>query len=352
MLPVTPGTLQITVGGAIAADIHGKNQHRDGDFGDFVQELTLLTADGQARRCSPEENAELFAATIGGMGLTGIIAEAVLRLVRVPSAYVTATWRRAGCLDEALSHMADADREDPFSVAWIDCLAGGASLGRSVVMRARYAQVDELPAKLCDRPLEHPRPRRKTVPGWFPGWMLNHTTVKWFNALFYRRHGDRTAVVAHDGFFYPLDAMDHWNRMYGKAGFVQFQSVVPREGARQAMVEQLEALAGSGRGSFLAVLKSFGRNGRGMLSFPMPGLTLAIDLPNRPGLDELLGRLNAIVVKNGGRLYFAKDACAPAALIQGMYPRLEEFRRVKQMVDPKGIFQSTLSRRLGIVGGT
>ncbi|MGA2500883.1 MAG: FAD-binding oxidoreductase [Tepidisphaeraceae bacterium] len=351
MLPVIPGTAFVTVGGAVAADIHGKNHHRDGTFSDFVVALELLTASGEVLRCSREENAEIFWATAGGMGLTGIILRATLRLVKAPSAYATVTWQRADCLDKVLELMAAGDDRFTYSVAWIDCLAGGASLGRSVLMQGRVSQVDELPAELRDRPLVLPVRRRKTVPSWFPSFMLNRTTVRLFNAMYYRRHGDRTGVIDQDAFFHPLDAIDHWNRMYGKHGFVQYQSVIPLAGARQGLIEQLEIISASGRASFLAVLKAFGRQGSGMLSFPMPGLTLAIDLPNRPGLQEVLAKLDEVVLRHRGRLYLAKDACMSPRSFAAMYPRLGEFRAVKRRVDPENRFGSSQSRRLGIMDG-
>ncbi|MFI5379953.1 MAG: FAD-binding protein [Tepidisphaerales bacterium] len=351
MLPVIPGTAFVSVGGAIAADIHGKNHHRDGTFCDFVTGLELLTASGEVLRCSREEDADVFWATAGGMGLTGVILRAALRLVKAPSAYATVTWQRADCLDKVLELMAAGDDRFTYSVAWIDCLAGGASLGRSVLMQGNVSQVDELPDDLKDRPLSLPARRRKTVPSWFPSFLLNRTTVKLFNALYYRQHGDRTGIIAQDAFFHPLDAINHWNRMYGKAGFVQYQSVIPLAVARQGLVEQLEIISASGRASFLAVLKTFGRQGNGMLSFPMPGLTLAIDLPNRSGLQEVLAKLDEVVLRHGGRLYLAKDACTSAQSFAAMYPRLGEFRAVKRRIDPENRFQSSQSRRLGIAAG-
>ena len=351
MLPVIPGTAFVTVGGAIAADIHGKNHHRDGTFSDFVVGLELLTASGDVLRCSRDENTDVFWATAGGMGLTGIILRATLRLTRAPSAFATVTWARADCLDKVLELMAAGDERFAYSVAWIDCLAGGASLGRSVLMQGNVSQVDELPAELRDRPLVLPLRRRKSVPSWFPSFLLNRRTVKLFNAMYYRRHSDKTGVVAQDTFFHPLDAIDHWNRMYGKHGFVQYQSAIPLTAARQGLIEQLEIISASGRASFLAVLKAFGRQGNGMLSFPMPGLTLAIDLPNRPGLQEVLAKLDDVVLRHGGRLYLGKDACTSSQSFAAMYPRLGEFRAVKRRIDPENRFQSSQSRRLGITAG-
>ena len=232
-------------------------------------------------RCSANENEDLFRATVGGMGLTGVIVSAGIRLKRVPSAFVKATFKQTRGLSEALEQLAQADAgEEPYSVAWVDALASGERLGRSVVMRARFAQAEELPEKWKAKPYEHPKKGVKTVPGWFPGFMLRKTTVKLFNAAYYWKHKDASMILPHDDFFYPLDAMRHWNRMYGKAGFVQFQSVIPMVTAKKAMEEQLQLIAESGRGSFLAVLKAFGENRSGILSFPMKGLTLAIDLPN------------------------------------------------------------------------
>jgi decaprenylphospho-beta-D-ribofuranose 2-oxidase len=353
MLPVTPGTLQVSVGGAIAADVHGKNQHRDGNFGNHLTHIEMLLADGTVARCSPDQNEELFRATVGGMGLTGVILSAGIRLIRVPSAFVKATWKQTNGLSEALEQLAQADcGQEPYSVAWVDALASGERLGRSVVMRARYANVDELPAKWKTAPYAHPKKGVKTVPTWFPGFLLRKSSVKLFNAAYYWKHRDASVILPHDDFFYPLDSMRHWNRMYGKNGFLQFQSVIPMENAKKAMEEQLKLIAESGRASFLAVLKAFGEARAGMLSFPMKGLTLAIDLPNRSGIFALMKRLDQVVLNHGGRIYLAKDSCLAKEDFLKMYATvLPEFVEIKKRIDPGNRFQSTQSRRLGICDG-
>ena len=364
-LPVTPGTKFVTLGGAIAADVHGKNHHADGTIGNFVQSLKLMLADGSVLDCSPADRADVFWATVGGMGLTGIILSAKLRLLPVSSAYVSVDYRRLPNLDAALDRFEAAreaggqpgGREPRYSVAWIDCLATGASLGRSVVMEGEHLAAADLraaglSAKRCREPLALLRRRAKSVPFSFPGFALSRPTVRLFNAAYYRRHGDRTRAVDLDTFFYPLDAVRHWNRVYGKRGFVQYQALLPPAAARQGLRELLETISGGGAASFLAVLKRTGEQGRGMLSFPMPGYTLALDIPNvgPSRLDPLLRALDAIVLRHGGRLYLAKDATMSPEAFAEMYPRLDEFRQVKAAVDPGGRFSSTQARRLKIVG--
>jgi decaprenylphospho-beta-D-ribofuranose 2-oxidase len=362
-LPVTPGTRYVTLGGAIAADVHGKNHHADGTIGNFVESLRLMLADGSVLDCSPAANADVFWATVGGMGLTGIILSARLRLRPVSSAYVSVRQTRLANLDAALDHFEAAreggsrpgGREPTYSVAWIDCLAGGASLGRSVVMEGEHLSAGALAAAgmSLERgrdPLARPRRQGRSVPFHFPGFALSRPTVRLFNEAYYRAHGDGTRAVGLDAFFYPLDAVRHWNRVYGRRGFVQYQALFPSAAARQGLREMLEAISDAGSASFLAVLKRTGEQGQGMLSFPMPGYTLALDLPNTgPRLDALLRGLDAIVLRHGGRLYLAKDATMSAEAFAAMYPRLDEFRRVKATVDPAGRFSSTQARRLKIV---
>jgi decaprenylphospho-beta-D-ribofuranose 2-oxidase len=358
-LPTTPGTKFVTLGGAVAADVHGKNHHGDGTIGNFVESLRLLLADGSVLACSPTEHADVFWATVGGMGLTGVILSARLRLRSVTSAYAKVDYRRMANLDAALDRFEAArqsGREPTYSVAWIDCLAAGDSLGRSVVMEGEHLPAAEMAAaglfaKRCRDPLALPRQRTKGVPFNFPGFALSRPTVRLFNAAYYARHGDRTDAVPLDTFFYPLDAVRHWNRVYGRRGFVQYQALIPPAAARQGMRELLEAISRGGSASFLAVLKRTGEQGRGMLSFPMPGYTLALDLPNTGRrLEALLRELDTIVLRHGGRLYLAKDATMSAEAFAAMYPRLDEFRQVKAKVDPGNRFASTQSRRLRIVG--
>jgi len=348
-LPVTPGTKFITVGGAIANDVHGKNHHAVGSFGNFVESLTLLTPGGNTLICSPDANADVFWATIGGAGLTGLILSARIRLQRVESGYITVDYLRCKNLDAVLAEAHAGDDKYQYSVAWIDCLSAGASLGRSVLMRGNHTPLSELPPGLAQDPFPAEKPRL-AVPFDFPGAVLNSTSVRVFNELFYRRHGSREGVILDwDTYFYPLDFVRQWNRMYGKRGFVQYQATVPETGLA-AIQTMLERLSATKRASFLAVIKRMGPPNPGLLSHPIEGYTLNLDLPNRPGLVDFLHELDAILLAHGGRLYFAKDVCAKPETIAGMYPELERFREIRDHLDPDGRLSSNLSRRLHLTG--
>lgn len=345
-LPVTPGTKYVTVAGAIANDVHGKNHHCDGTFSQFVDSITLWTPARGTIICSAHENSDVFWATVGGVGLTGIILKARLRLRPVESAYVRVDYQRCAHLDEALEAMAASDEDYMYSVAWVDCLASGRSLGRSVLMRGNPAPADTLPASLAQTPYRLPRRRQLAVPVDFPGFTLNKYSVKAFNTLFYavNRNAD-SVLVDYDKYFYPLDSIRQWNRMYGRHGFIQYQAAFPYEG-RRGLVQLLERLAAAGRASFLAVLKCFGDAGPGLLSYPMPGYTLALDLPNSAGVNEFARTLDAILLEHGGRLYLAKDALASSDAIAAMYPKLPAFRDMRAQLDPDGALESAMSRRL------
>ncbi|HEX8833806.1 MAG TPA: FAD-binding oxidoreductase [Abditibacteriaceae bacterium] len=347
-LPVTPGTKYVTVGGAIAADVHGKNHHRDGTLAEFVLDFQLLLASGETILCSRDENPEAFWATIGGMGLTGIITKARLSLVPVTSAYISAHYKRAQNLDEALEQF-DSDDQYQYSVAWIDCLASGDSLGRSVLIRGDHATHDEVFDDDCYHPLRVSHKKKKNVPLPFPDFALNPMSVKAFNAAYYASHPDGHALVDYDSFFYPLDAVQNWNRIYGKRGFVQYQVAFPTSTSRAGLVELLGKISASGRASFLAVLKSFGAQNNGLLSFPFAGHTLALDLPNSgDDLIPFMRELDEIVLRHDGRLYLAKDATMSPETFAAMYPRLNEFREIKNRLDPDERWASSLSKRLGI----
>lgn len=345
---VTPGTKYVTVGGAIAADVHGKNHHVDGSFADCLIDFRLLTASGEVLHCSRTQNPHAFWAALGGMGLTGAIVDARIRLKPVSSAYLTVDYKRTANLDESLEAFTAGDAGYGYSVAWIDCLARGGSLGRSVLMRGNHTPASELPPSVPS-PLADRARRRKKVPCFLPGFVLNSWSVRAFNAAYYHCHGDRRAVVDYDTFFYPLDAVEHWNRIYGRRGFFQYQAAFPHETSRSGLVALLESIAASRQASFLAVLKTFGPSNDGLLSFPIAGSTLAVDLPNTgPAVNELLDRLDRIVLDHGGRVYLAKDARLSRSSFEAMYPRADEFRRVKAELDPDGRFNSTLARRLGL----
>ena len=334
MLAVTPGTQFVTVGGAIANDVHGKNHHRFGSFGDHVRRLVLARTDGRSIECGPDQAQDWFAATVGGLGLTGVIVTAELQLRRVPGPWLDSETLPFGSVDEfmALSHASEDSWE--YTVAWVDCIGGGG--GRGLFMRANHAPG-------CGRP--EPASRTLAMPWAPPLSLVNRASLRPFNALYY--HGGkwraRRSLVHYASFFYPLDKLLEWNRMYGPRGFFQYQCVVPGPQALDAIRTMLRAIAASGEGSFLAVLKAFGnRKAAGMLSFPQPGLTLALDFPNRgERTDRLFARLDTLVAEAGGRLYPAKDARMPRALFERGYPQLPGFLPFR---DP-GI-SSALSRRL------
>ena len=348
-LPVTPGTRFVTVGGAIAHDVHGKNHHRVGTFSRFVLDFRLLTPVGEMLLCSPTENPEVFRATVGGAGLTGLIVSARIRLLPVESAFVRVDYRKAANLDEALAALGETDHLYEYSVAWIDGLAGGASLGRSVLMQANHALRGDLPARAGD-PLALRQKGKGSVPFDLPAAVLNRVTVGAFNAAFYRWHPDGPGhLVDFASFFYPLDAISHWNRLYGKRGFVQYQLLFPPGASRAGLTEILQRSSASGRGSFLGVLKRFGAAGEGMLSFPFAGYTLALDLPAQNGLVPFLRELDRVVLDHGGRLYLAKDAAMTPATFAAMYPEADRFRQVQRRLDPRRLISSSLARRVGLL---
>jgi FAD/FMN-containing dehydrogenase len=347
-LPVTPGTKYVTVGGAIAADIHGKNHHQDGSFSNFVLDFRLLAPTGEVLLCSPAAHPEIFRATVGGMGLTGVVLSARLRLRRVDSAYVLVDFYKAPSLEDALTTMEASDERYDYSVAWIDALATGTTMGRSVLMRGNHAAAAELPARVRHA-LAAP-----TAPRWnlffdFPSGTLNRLTVKAFNTAYYAvHHTAPRQLVSFEKFFYPLDAINQWNRMYGKRGFVQYQIALPQASGRAGLCTILDRLARSGRASFLAVLKRFGDAGPGLLSFPLRGYTLALDIPVARGLIPFLHELDRMTLDHGGRIYLAKDAVLRAEDFAAMYPKLESFRAIQRKLDQKRLISSSLARRLKI----
>ena len=334
MLPVTPGTQLATVGGAIANDVHGKNHHLFGCFGDHVVRMTLVRTDGEVIDCCPTQNPGWIAATVGGLGLTGVITRAEIRLRPVPGPWLDAETVPYGSLQEFFRLAEESQRDWEHTVSWFDCLAGGG--GRGIFMRAR-------PVDAGARP--EPGQRRPAIPLASPISLVNRLSLRVFNAAYYRMQVRRAGrrLVHYEQFFYPLDGLLDWNRMYGRRGFFQYQCVVPSEVGTDAIRAMLVEIARSGDGSFLAVLKTFGdRLPIGMLSFPRPGATLALDFPNHGDRTRrLFGRLDAIVREAGGRLYAAKDARMPRDLFEAGYPRLSEYESYR---DP-GI-SSALSRRL------
>jgi decaprenylphospho-beta-D-ribofuranose 2-oxidase len=348
---VVPGTRQVTVGGAIAADVHGKFRH--GSFCDYVDRATLVTpADGPIE-ISAHEHADAFWATAGGMGLTGTVTEATMRLHPIETSAMVVDTQRCRDVDECMAAMIDGDDAYRYSVAWIDCLAQGRSLGRSILERGNHARIDELPRSRASDPLAYTSSFRPVVPFTPPSGLLNGTTIKALNALWFRKspshphHGVRSIP----GFFHPLDDIVGWNRVYGTRGFVQYQPVVPY-GHEAVIRRMLEQLAAHGLGSFVSVLKRFETGNDGYLSFPMPGWTLALDIPvGDPELAQLLDRFDEWVLEAGGRVYLAKDARVSSAAFAAMYPRLSEWRDVRDRLDPDGLLCSDLARRLQLVKG-
>ena len=348
-VPVTPGTRYVTVGGAIAADIHGKNHHLAGSFSQHVDWLDLLTADGQVRRVSPTDDPELFWATAGGMGLTGVILAARVRMKRIESSQVVVDTDRTPDLDSLMTLLTETDHLYDYSVAWIDCVARGRRMGRSVLTRGRFARRDELPEKKQRDALRYATSVKLSVPDLFPPGLLNLATVAAFNEVWYRKSPKvkRDQLQSIPTFFHPLDGVGEWNRIYGPRGFVQYQFVVPF-GAEEAMREAMLRISHAGTASFLAVLKRFGPANPGPLSFPAPGWTLALDIPVGGGLAGLLDELDQLVVEAGGKIYLAKDSRLRPEVLERMYPELDRFRAVRRRVDPDGVFTSDLARRLAL----
>jgi FAD/FMN-containing dehydrogenase len=342
---VTPGTKFVTVGGAIAADVHGKNHHGDGAFGDHVSSLDLLLADGRVVTCGPQNEPDLFAATRGGMGLTGIILRATVRLRPIETVYIRQETLRARNLDESLA-LFEASNGWSYSVAWIDGQARGAGLGRSILMRGEHARREELPPSLSAAPLALRRGLTVKVPFNLPDFTLNHLTVTAFNEVYYRLNKPGTVLCGINPFFYPLDAVLSWDRIYGPSGFFQYQCVLPHSASAEGLRTLLDTIARSGRGSFLAVLKLLGPQD-GLMSFPMAGYTLALDFPADIATLTLANELDAIVADHGGRLYLAKDSRMGAGLLRRGYPGLDRFRAIKSAWDSRGVFRSLQSERLG-----
>lgn len=348
-LPVTPGTAYVSLGGCIAADVHGKNHHRDGAFGRYVVEFDLALPDGRVLRCSRDENAELFWATIGGMGLTGIITTVSLQLIPIESAFISVQHLQANDLDQSLELMESRQWDDAYTVAWIDCLSSGKALGRSVFMRGHHATLAELPASARANPLLVKLRGQRNVPFDLPSWALNSPAMTAFNKVYYHVQRARRApfVADYQSFFHPLDSVGNWNRIYGRGGFVQYQLVLPPAQARAGLLQIIEEMRRNRRPSFLSVLKRFGPEGEGLLSFPIEGYTMTLDIPVRDqGLFPFLDRLDEIVLKFGGRIYLAKDARLRADNFRAMYPRFPEWQRIKAKIDPDNHYASDLSHRL------
>ena len=340
--PVVPGTQFVTLGGMVAADVHGKNHHVAGTIGRHVTGLRLLTAAGEIVDCSRQRSPDLFQATIGGMGLTGHLLELELALDRIPSPWILQETRRVAHLDETLAALAESARDWPFTVCWLDALASGRALGRGVLIRGRWAEPGEAPGT-PPRPLRGP-----AVPFRLPGFALNDLSVRLFNAVYRASFPARLrrSVVHPQKFFWPLDAVRHWNRIYGARGFTQFQCVLPESERPGAVRRFLAEAARRGGSSFLCVIKDCGAEGEGLLSFPRPGVSVALDLPMRRDTRALVEALADVVLAEGGRIYLAKDAFVRADQFRAMEPRLAAFARARDRWDPERRLRSAQSVRL------
>lgn len=315
-LYVTPGTKFISVGGAIASDVHGKNHHAEGCFSEYVLSFSLLNENGDVLSCSRTENADKYWATIGGMGLTGIILSARFKLKNIETAYIRQESIKAENLDE-IFNLFDESEDWTYNVAWIDCLQKGAHIGRSIMLRGEHAFKHQLPKTLQENPLRLKKKYNPTVPFYFPNFVLNNTTVKLFNYFYYKKQAKKEVKshVDYETFFYPLDVVKDWNKIYGKSGFIQYQFVIPKKSGKEGMRKILETIAKSGNGSFLAVLKLFGRNSPlAYNSFPFEGYTLALDFKVNSKLKNLVKDLDKIVEEYGGRIYLAKDSMSKSSL--------------------------------------
>ena len=350
-VPVLPGTRQVTIGGAIGCDIHGKNHHSHGSFGNHVLSMDLLTADGQVRTLTPDgPESELFWATVGGVGLTGIVLRAKVRMKKTESAYFIVDADRTKDLDETLELFSDgSDMNYDYSMAWFDAISTGPKLGRSAFSRGSLAKLDELPPKLRADPLKFDAPQLLTFPDVFPNGLANKLTFSTLSEIWYRKtpKAGRGQVQNLTAFYHPLDMFGEWNRAYGSKGFLQYQFIVPFH-EQEALRRLVQRIAESGHVSFLNVLKRMGDSSRAPLSFPMPGWTITVDFPIKDGLHRFCEELDELVLSAGGRLYFAKDSRTTPEMIQQMYPRLDEWRKIRDSVDPQGIFHSDLSRRLAL----
>ena len=339
-LKVTPGTKLITIGGAIASDVHGKNHHVEGCFSECVESFKIMLADGEVVECSKEQRADLFNATCGGMGLTGVIVEAKIYLKKINSKYISQTTIKTKNLKETFDAFEEYS-SSPYSVAWIDCLAKDDEIGKCLLMVGDFKD---------DGDLSYKKKSKISIPFNFPSFALNNYTVRAFNWLYYGKVRQRitTQKVDIDTFFYPLDAIENWNRIYGKGGFTQYQCILPKEMSYEGLKEVLRTISDSGKGSFLAVLKLYGKENENYLSFPIEGYSLALDFKIEDGLFELLEELDKIVLKYKGRIYLTKDVNVKKETFEQGYPHIEKFRafRKENKMDEK--FQSLQSKRVGV----
>ncbi len=337
---VVPGTKQVSIGGAIAADIHGKNHHHDGSFCDYVDSFTIALANGETKACSRKKNKELFHATCGGMGLTGVVLEATLKLEKISSTLIKPQSIATNNLSQTLEQL-ELQNDNKFVVAWVDCLAQNESLGRGIVHSGNFEE---------DGRLDYIDRWGPSVPFNIPSLFLNHYSMSWFNGMYYWLYekSNSDGMQSYDSFFFPLDGIKNWNRLYGRKGFLQYQFLLPEESANEGMRLILDKVSTVGKGSFLAVLKKFGKANDNLLSFPGPGLTLTLDFKVESALFPLLDELDRIVIDYGGKHYLAKDARLAESTFKTGYPNWEKFKKVKDKVDPDQRFASLQSHRIGL----
>ncbi|MBV9353449.1 MAG: FAD-binding oxidoreductase [Mycobacterium sp.] len=350
-VPVLPGTRQVTVGGAIANDIHGKNHHSAGSFGNHVRSIELLTADGQVRHLTADgEDADLFWATVGGNGLTGVILRASIEMTPTETAYFIADGDVTHTLDETVAFHSDGSESNyTYSSAWFDAISAPPKLGRAAISRGSLARLDQLPEKLQRNPLKFDAPQLFTLPDIFPNGLANKFTFVPIGELWYRKSGTYRGKIQNlTQFYHPLDIFGEWNRAYGRAGFSQYQFVVPTE-AVDEFKGIMRDIQRSGHYSFLNVFKLFGSGNRAPLSFPIPGWNVCVDFPIKPGLNEFLNELDRRVVEFGGRLYTGKDSRTTAETFHAMYPRIDEWIALRRKVDPLRVFASDMARRLELL---
>lgn len=345
---INPGTKHVTLGGAIANDIHGKAHHVDGSFINCVVSFTILLADGRILTASREENSDLFFANFGGLGLLGSILTVVIRLRKIETTYFIQKSIVARDLDEMLEAIEESDKDYAYSVAWIDSLVKGKNMGKGVLVVGNEAKLTDLPPKLREKPLLVSGKARANIPFYLPSFALNTFTVKILNKLIYVKQKSGTGIAHYDSFFFPLDMINNWNRGYGKKGFIQYQFVVPLEGGKENIRKILTEITKSNCVPFLNVLKKFGK-GEGYLSFPFEGFTFAIDFPVTQQLKAFIKKLDSLVLDAGGRIYLGKDAYLDEATFKDMYPKYNEWLEVKRKYDPKNLFSSDLARRIGLV---
>ena len=346
---ITPGTKYITIGGAIANDVHGKAHHADGSFVNCVYDFTILLADGTILRASREQNADLFWANFGGLGLLGIILTATVQLRRIETTYFKQKAFAAKNLDEMLDAIHTNEREYSSSVAWIDPMAKGKNLGRGVLTMGNHALLSDLPDSLKKEPLKVGKKPMLTVPFYLPAFILNPFTIRILDVVLYWIQKSAPSISHYDKFFYPLDMINDWNRGYGKRGFIQYQFVIPMENGRDNIRTLLSEVTESNCIPFLNVLKRFGKGQGGLLSFPFEGYTFAIDFPITPQLRPFTKKLDQMVLEMGGRIYLGKDAYLDEATFKAMYPQHVQWLAIKRKYDPLNVFSSDLARRIGLV---